>query len=39
MAMNYHFFILQAGDGTNFVMIFAGALLQQAEKLLRMVSI
>lgn len=28
---------LQAGDGTNFVLIFAGALLQEAEKLLRMV--
>jgi len=26
----------EAGDGTNFVMIFAGALLQEAEKLLRM---
>ncbi len=31
-------FILQAGDGTNFVLIFAGALLAGAEKLLRMVN-
>ena len=28
----------EVGDGTNFVLVFAGALLQQAEMLLRMVS-
>lgn len=27
----------EVGDGTNFVMVFAGALLEQAESLLRMV--
>jgi len=29
----------EAGDGTNFVIAFAGALCEQAEELLRMVSI
>jgi len=28
----------EVGDGTNFVIIFAGALLEQAEHLLKMVS-
>ncbi len=28
---------LECGDGTNFVLIFAGALLENAEELLRMV--
>ena len=28
----------EVGDGTNFVLVFAGALLEQAEMLLRMVS-
>ena len=27
----------ECGDGTNFVMVFAGALLEQAEELIRMV--
>jgi len=27
----------ECGDGTNFVLVFAGALLEQAEQLLRMV--
>ena len=29
----------ECGDGTNFVMIFAGALLENAEELLRMASV
>ena len=29
----------EVGDGTNFVIVFAGALLEAAEELLRMVSI
>jgi T-complex protein 1 subunit theta len=28
----------ECGDGTNFVLVFAGALLENAEQLLRMVS-
>ena len=28
--------ILQVGDGTNFVLVFSGALLEQAESLLKM---
>ena len=29
----------ECGDGTNFVLVFAGALLEHAEQLLRMVSV
>jgi T-complex protein 1 subunit theta len=28
----------ECGDGTNFVLVFAGALLEEAEELIRMVS-
>ncbi len=34
----FHFtFVFQCGDGTNLVLILAGALLEEAEELLRMV--
>ena len=29
----------ECGDGTNFVLVFAGALLEQAEQLIRMVCV
>lgn len=36
MCYNYMYTHPQVGDGTNFILIFAGALLEHAEDLLRM---
>ena len=36
--LSHMWVILQVGDGTNFILVFSGALLNAAEELLRMVN-